>query len=119
MGIKSATLYYQPKIINKKQKEFRIRTKIEETSWEYPYYDYQRIAAQLRRDKVMVNHKKGLKMMKELGVQGRIKHQYITTTHGKHHNKIYSNLVKDKEPTGINQIWCADITYIRILNDLV
>jgi len=68
MGIKRATLYYQPKIINKKQKELRIRKKIEEISREHPYYGYRRITAQLRREKVMVNHKKVLKMMKELGV---------------------------------------------------
>jgi transposase InsO family protein len=54
-------------------------------------------------------------MMKELGIQGRIKHKYITTTNSKRHNKIYSNLLKDKEITGIDQVWCADITYIRIL----
>ena len=57
-------------------------------------------------------------MMKELAIQGRIKRK-ITTTNSKHHNKIYSNLIKDKELTGINQVWCADITYIRILNGFV
>ena len=45
--------------------------------------------------------------------------KYITTTNSKHNNKIYSNLIKDKELTGINQVWCADITYIRILNGFV
>ena len=58
-------------------------------------------------------------MMRKMGIQGRIKHQYMTTTNSKHNNKIYSNLIKDKELTGINQIWCADITYIRILNGFV
>jgi len=58
-------------------------------------------------------------MMKELGLQGRIKHKYIATTNIKHNNRIYSNLIKDKELTGINQVWCADITYIRILNGFV
>ena len=58
-------------------------------------------------------------MMKELGIQGRIRHKYIATTNSKHNNRIYSNLVKDKELTGINQVWCADITYIRILNGFV
>lgn len=57
--------------------------------------------------------------MKELGIQGRIKRRYITTTNSKHNNRIYSNLIKDKELTGINQVWCADITYIRILNGFV
>ena len=58
-------------------------------------------------------------MMQEMGIQGRIKHKYVTTTDSKHNNKIYSNLIKDKELTGINQVWCADITYIRILNGFV
>jgi len=58
-------------------------------------------------------------MMKELGIQGRIKRRYITTTNSRHNNRIYSNLIKDKELTGINQVWCADITYIRILNGFV
>jgi len=119
MGIKRATLYYQPKIINKKQKELRIRKKIEEISREHPYYGYRRITAQLRREKVIVNHKKVLKMMKELGVQGRIKRKYISTTNSRHNNKIYANLIKDKKISGINQVWCADITYIRILNGFI
>ena len=120
MGIKRSTLYYQRKInIYKRQKELKIRKKIADISREHPYYGYRRITASLRRDKVIVNHKKVLKMMKVLGIQGRIKRKYITTTNSKHNNRIYSNLVKDKEITDINQVWCADITYIRILNGFV
>ena len=120
MGIKRSTLYYQRKInIHKRQKELKIRKKIADISREYPYYGYRRITARLRRDKLIVNHKKVLKIMKELGIQGRIKHKYITTTNSKHHNKIYSNLIKNKELTGINKVWCTDITYIRILNGFV
>jgi len=120
MGIKRSTLYYQRKInINKKQKELRIRKKIEDISREHPYYGYRRITAQLRRDEVIINHKKVLKMMQEMGIQGRIKRKYVTTTNSRHNNKIYSNLIKDKEITGINQVWCADITYIRLLNGFV
>jgi transposase InsO family protein len=120
MGIKRSTLYYIRKInIHKRQKELRIRKKIEDISREHPYYGYRRITAQLRRDKLIVNHKKVLKMMKELGIQGRIKRRYITTTNSRHNNKIYSNLIKDKEITDINQVWCADVTYIRILNGFV
>jgi putative transposase len=120
MDIKRSTLYYQPKgNLDKKIKEKNIKKKIEDISHEHPYYGYRRITASLRRDNVIVNHKKVLKMMKELGIQGRIKRKYITTTNSKHHNRIYSNLIKDKELTCINQVWCADITYIRILNGFV
>ena len=98
MGIKRSTLYYKQKInIHKKQKELRIRKKIADISREHPYYGYRRITAQLRRDQVIINHKKALKIMQEMGIQGRIKHKYITTTNSKHRNKIYSNLIKGKE----------------------
>lgn len=120
MGIKGSTLYYQPKgNLDKKIKETNIKKKIEDISREHPYYGYRRITAQLRRDKLIANHKKVLKMMKELGIQGRIKRKYITTTDSRHNNRTYPNLIKDKEITGINQVWCADITYIRILNGFV
>ena len=105
MDIKRSTLYYQREInIHRKQKEVKIRKKISDISREHPYYGYRRITASLRRDNVIVNHKKVLKMMKELGIQGRIKRRYITTTNSKHNNRIYSNLIKDKELTGINQV---------------
>jgi hypothetical protein len=59
MDIKRSTLYYIRKIdINRKQKELRIRNKIATISREHPYYGYRRITASLRRDKVIVNHKK-------------------------------------------------------------
>ena len=57
--------------------------------------------------------------MQKICIQGRMKRKYFSTTNSKHNNKIYFNLVKDKELTGINQIWCSDITYIRILNGFV
>jgi len=54
-----------------------------------------------------------------MGIQGRIKRRYISTTPSQHNNRIYPNLLKDRVVTGINQVWCADITYIRILNGFV
>ena len=120
MGIKRSTFYYQPKVnINKRRKEADIKDRIATISYKHPYYGYRRITAQLRREKVGINHKRVLRMMQELGIQGRIKRRYVTTTNSQHNNRIYLNLIKDKVVTGINQVWCADITYIRILNGFV
>ena len=98
MSIKRSTLYYRSKEkLDKKTKEAGIKNKIKDISCKHPYYGYRRITVSLRRDKVIVNHKKVLKIMQHMGIQGRIKHKYVTNTNSKHHNKIYSNLIKDKE----------------------
>jgi transposase InsO family protein len=118
MDIKRSTLYYRAKS-NKKIKEADIKDRIATISLKHPYYSYRRITAQLKREKVRINHKRVLRMMRKMGTQGKIKHQYMTTTNSKHNNKIYPNLTKDKMVTSINQLWCADITYISILNGFI
>ncbi len=121
MNIKRSTLYYRAKDnLNKKIKEADIiKDKIATISYKHPYYGYRRMTAQLKREKVIVNHKRVLRMMRELGIQGRIKRKYISTTNSKHNNKIYPDLTKNLKVHKINQLWCADITYIRILNGFV
>ena len=120
MDIKRSTLYYRVKNnLNRKIKEAEIKDKIKTISYKHPYYGYRRMTAELRREKVSINHKRVLRMMRELGIQGRIKSKYITTTNSSHNNKIYPNLTKNKIVTGINQLWYPDITYIRILNGFV
>ena len=70
MGIKRSTLYYQPKgNLDKKIKETDIKNKIKDISYKHPYYGYRRITAQLRRDKVIVNHKRVLRMMRKMGIR--------------------------------------------------
>ena len=58
-------------------------------------------------------------MMRQMGIQARLKRRHVRTTNSKHNNRIYPNLIKDKIVTGIDQTWCSDITYIRILSGFV
>lgn len=103
MDIKRSTLYYRAKDnLNQKIKEADIKNKIKVISYEHSYYGYRRITAQLRREKVRINHKRVLRMMRKMGIQGRIKRKYVTTTNSKHNNKIYPNLIKDRMVTSIN-----------------
>jgi len=120
MDIKRSTLYYRQKDNpDKKIKEADIKDKIATISYKHPYYGYRRMTAQLKREKLMINHKRVLRMMREMGIQGRIKRKYTTTTNSRHNNKIYPNLITKLKITRINQLWCSDITYIRILNGFV
>ncbi len=116
MDIPRSTYYYQ-KTENtvKTPEENYLTEKIKDIAYHHPYYGYRRITAQLPGEKIKVNHKRVLKIIRQLGIQGSLKRSYITTTNSKHSNPIYPNLIKDKVVSGINQIWSSDITYIRIL----
>jgi len=116
MDIKRSTYYYQKKVnMAKIQQEILLKEKIQQIAYEHPYYGYRRITAQLKRENMTINHKRVLRIMRELGIQGRIKRKYVNTTNSRHNNQIYPNLIKDFLTTGINQVWCSDITYISIL----
>ena len=97
------------------KKENDLLDHIERIALEFPRYGYRRITHQLEREGVTVNHKRVLRLMRESSLLVVAKRKWVKTTDSNHHYPIYPNLVKDFILTGINQIWVADITYIRIL----
>jgi len=120
MGISRSIYYYRPKRnLLKKKRDADIADLIEKIAYQYPYYGYRRITAALRRKKMVVNHKKVLKIMKKMGIQCRKKKRFVATTNSKHNLKVYPNLAKDLVVDRTNKLWCADITYIRILTAFV
>jgi len=57
--------------------------------------------------------------MKKMGIQCRKKKRFISTTNSKHGLRTYPNLAKDLVVDRTDKLWCADITYIRILTGFV
>jgi len=57
--------------------------------------------------------------MRKYNLFRRIKRQFIRTTDSRHAFPVYPNLLKGREVTAVNQVWVADITYIRILTGFV
>jgi len=82
-------------------------------------YGYRRVTAELRRRGMLVNHKRVWRMMREdnlLAVQPRA---FVTTTDSNHLLEIYLNLARRMTVTGVDQLWVADITYIRLRSEFV
>jgi transposase InsO family protein len=82
-------------------------------------YGYRRVTAELRRRGMPVNHKRVARMMREdnlLAVQPRA---FVVTTDSDHELEVYLNLARRMELTGVNQLWVADITYIRLKSEFV
>ena len=120
MEIPSSTYYYKPKDgLSQKKRDADIADAIEAIALDFPAYGYRRVTAALRRKKMVVNHKKVLKIMKKMGIQCRKRKRFVSTTDSKHDLRTYPNLAKDLILTRTDQLWCADITYIRILTGFV
>ncbi len=96
-----------------------IMAHITEICAEFPRYGYRRITAQLREDGIIVNHKKVMRLMKEHGLTVQPRRRYVVTTDSDHDGPIFPNLAKEVTPTGPNQLWVADITYIAIARGFV
>ena len=82
-------------------------------------YGYRRVTTELRRRGLIVNHKRVARLMREdnlLAVQPRT---FVVTTDSKHEFRVYLNLANRMKLTGINQLWVADITYIRLQSEFV
>ena len=116
MSLPRSTYYYHCRGQEEKLKQDAdLRDKIEEIVLEFPGYGYRRVTHELRRRGLMVNHKRVLRIMRQEGLLCRKKRWFKVTTDSRHHFRVYPNLLKDIELSGIGQAWVADITYIRLL----
>ena len=80
-----------------------------------PLYGYRRIGPLLRREGWQVNHKRVLRLMREDNLLVLRKRPFVpVTTDSKHRWRVVPNLARGLELTGLNQLWVADITYIRL-----
>jgi putative transposase len=102
------------------EEEMEVRSAIQQIAMEHRRrYGYRRISAELRRRGMLVNHKRVVRIMREdnlLAVQPR---QFVVTTDSNHELEIYLNLARRMKLTGIDQLWVADITYIRLRAEFV
>ena len=87
---------------------------IKEICAEWPSYGYRRVTAELHATSCLVNHKKVMRLMQENELSVRPRRRFVATTDSDHDSPIFPNLAKDVVPTGPNQLWVADITYIAI-----
>jgi putative transposase len=92
-----------------------LRDRIQKLSLQHRCYGYRRIAAQLRREGEIVNAKRVLRLMREDNLLCLRASPFVPRTTNSHHGfAIVPNLTRGLRPTGLDQIWVADITYVRL-----
>ena len=92
-----------------------LRDAIQRISLAHRHYGYRRITAQLRREDHVVNAKRVLRLMREDNLLCLRSRPFVPrTTDSRHDHAILPNRIRGLVPTGIDQIWVADITYVRL-----
>jgi len=84
---------------------------------DFPYYGYRRITKQLDRDGYPVNHKRVLRLMKEMGIEAIYPKPNLSKNSQDH--PVYPYLLKGISIKAPNQVWGTDITYIRMAKGFV
>ena len=102
------------------EEEMEVRSAIQQIALEHRRrYGYRRITAELHRRGMQINHKRVVRIMREDNLLGMQPKRFVVTTNSNHKLEIYLNLAGRMKLSGINQLWVADITYIRLKAEFV
>jgi transposase InsO family protein len=101
-----------------RREETAVRDAIQRVALEKRCYGYRRIARELRRDGLVVNYKRILRLMRRDNLLCLRKRPFVpVTTDSRHQWRIVPNLARGLVLTGLDQLWVADITYVRMLEE--
>ncbi|HWF67436.1 MAG TPA: IS3 family transposase [Acidobacteriaceae bacterium] len=102
-----------------RDEELDLRDAIQRIALEFPCYGRPRITAELRRRGWAVNHKRVGRILREDNLLCIRRRRFVRTTDSNHSFHIYPNLAKKMQLAGVDQLWVADITYIRLETEFV
>jgi putative transposase len=113
-GISRAGLYrFRPASLASKP-DMALRDAIQRVALEFPSYGWRRITAELHRQRWVVNHKRVYRWMRADNLLCLRKRKFVVTTDSDHGLRVYPNLAHALTLTGLDQLWVADLTYIRL-----
>jgi putative transposase len=119
-GVSRAGYYRHWSASAPRQEEIAVRAAIQALAVAHEHYGYRRITAELRRQGLAVNHKRVLRLMCADNLLCLRKRPFVpVTTDSRHGWSVVPNLARGMELSGIDQLWVADITYIRLDTEFV
>jgi transposase InsO family protein len=94
--------------------DMELRDAIQRIALEFPSYGWPRMTAELRRRGWAVNHKRVYRWMRQDNLLCLRRRKFAVTTDSEHGLPVYPNLARTLRLTGLDQLWVADITYVRL-----
>jgi len=121
LNLSTSAYYYRPKVdpVERAKREADLIDRIDAIHADFPRCGYRMMKQYLKRAGIIISARRLRRLMKQHGLQALIKRAYVTTTDSNHKLPVYPNLIAGLAVTGINQVYVADITYIRILTGFV
>jgi putative transposase len=119
LGLPRSTFYYHPALPTTTSTTTIMRSALERLAAEWPTYGYRRLTAQLRREDLVVNSKLVRRLMAEWGLAVQPVRRKVRTTNSEHPFPRYPNLVQSRRASYPDEIWVADITYVRVRREFV
>jgi len=113
-GVSRAGFYRHYQEHAPRQADVELRDHIHRVVLESRAYGSPRVTRELRRQGVIVNHKRVERLMRLDNLVALHKRKYVFTTDSRHTYAVYPNLAAGLQPTAVNQLWVSDITYVRL-----
>jgi putative transposase len=118
-GVSRAGLYRHCSRPEVPAEDIELRDAIQKIALEWPAYGRRRVTAELKRRGWQVNHKRVHRIMREDNLLCLRRRKFLATTDSNHNRPVYPNLAMAMETTDTDQLWVADITYIRLQTEFV
>ena len=115
-GVSRAGYYRHFQASAPRQEETCVRDAIQRVALDNRHYGYRRIAWHLQREGLVVNHKRVLSIMRQDNLLCLRKRPFVPlTTLSRHSWRVVPNLARGLIASDVDQLWVADITYVRLL----
>ena len=113
-GVSRASFYRSWEQWEPTAAEMALRDAIQKAALAHRYYGYRRITVLLQRQGFIVSSKKVRRLMRADNLMAVRRRRFVVTTESGHRFRVHPNLAESLEITNINQLWVADLTYLRL-----
>ena len=118
-AISRASYYRRWQSRKPNQEQMALRDRLQQLALKYRYYGYRPITKLLKREGWVVNHKRVLRLMREDNLLSLRRRKFVITTDSGHDRPLYPNLARSMQVTALDQLWVADITYVRLTTEFI
>ncbi len=118
-GVSRASFYRHWEQQERTEAEIALRDAVQRAALAHRHYGYRRIVVLIEREGFVVGAKKVRRLMRQDNLLAIRRRKFVVTTESDHHFQVHPNLAQHLQLTALNQLWVADLTYMRLEREFV